>query len=152
MYSGDASAAVRLATESSDLARSIDPGLMTAGSGATLAAVLVETDAPQRARDELATAAGGQDLPRIGVPTPRCWAYEILCRTEIALDRLEAADEWASRAGAVVQSGELPIQADLARRARASILLARGDALESARVALEAADGAKDLAPIEAAR
>ena len=151
-YAGDHDTALRLAGECVELARSLDPGLLTATARLPLAVVLVEAGEPERARAELLEAGGGPGLPLIGLRGVRGLACETLCRAELALGRPDAADEWARRAEAVAADGELPVEAGLARRARAAVLLATGRPAEAAEVALQAARATAMVSPLEAGR
>ena len=151
-YRGEEAAALRLAAEAFELARQVDQGILTAGLSVVLGFVLQEAGQHERARTEVLAACGGPELPRLGLPTLKCMGYEVLCRAELALNRLEAAEEWASRAGVEAAGTELPVMTGIGLRARAAVLMARGRAAEAADLALEAALGVADVAPLEAAR
>ena len=64
--------------------------------------------------------------------------YEALTRAELALGRVDAADEWARRAEALDTSLS-PLAAAMTLRARARVLLARGAANEAVAESREAA-------------
>ena len=94
---------------------------------------------------------GGEDLERFA-PVERCFDWETLTLAELALGRPEAADGWARRAEADAERLELHLATALARRARAAVQLATGDA-EGAAVAAEASmvAGAAAGAPLQVA-
>ncbi|MGH8896461.1 MAG: helix-turn-helix transcriptional regulator [Egibacteraceae bacterium] len=150
--SGDLPAAVAAGTESVELASTLDPSLLSATSGSVLAPVLLEVGEAQRCRAELLAALDGPDLP-LAVPVVRCISYELLTRAELALGRVEAAEEWARRAEAAAGGLDLPVTTGLARRAQAAVLLESGRPRPAAQLALAAAEAAEAAgARVEAAR
>ena len=86
------------------------------------------------------------DLLRPGTPEApmlehgvRCWWEELVARAYIALDRVDEAEEWVERAEESARAMPLPTKRATAKRARAAMLLARGDAASAAVTALEGA-------------
>ena len=149
-HRGDLEAAVRAGEESVRLARLADQDMTSMISALCLAIPLIEMGEARRARDSMLQPGGGDlQSPRYG----HTIAYEVLTRAELALGRVDAAQHWASKAEAATFGGQLGFEAAFARRATAAVALARGDAEESARIALDGAAGADRAgAPVEAGR
>ena len=150
-YRGDFAGAVRAGEEAVQLARSADSGLNPMISALCLAIPLIELGDARRARATMLAPSGGADLQ-----TQR-WghaaAYEVLTRAELSLGDVDAAARWARKADAEARDGQLGFETAFARRATAAVALARGDAEEAARIALDGARGADDAgAPVEAGR
>jgi DNA-binding CsgD family transcriptional regulator len=107
--------------------------------GFFLAAAQLEAGDPAGCRERMLEAGGGPDLPlNERVYQPR-W-YGILTRAELALGQLEQAEAWAERAETAADGLGLPGRTGWARHARAEVMLARGDAVPAADLALAAAD------------
>jgi DNA-binding CsgD family transcriptional regulator len=103
----------------------------------------------RRAREIMLDTSGGLEGSRWGYTA----ACEVLTRAELALGDRDAAERWARKAEDTTRGGQLRIETAVARRATAAVALARGDAAESAAIALDGAaraDGAS--APVEAGR
>ncbi len=151
-YRGDHDAAVRHGEECVRLARSADAGLIPGMSGVYLATPLIEIGDAEGARDViLAMSRGNPELEtsRSGYVT----AFEILTRAEVALGRVDAAAQWAQRAEAIASTADLGAETAFARRATATVALARGDAERAAEVALDAIEHASRAgAPVESGR
>lgn len=99
-----------------------------------LAEAQLEAGDPAGCRERMLDAGGGPDLPlNERLYQPR-W-YETLARAELALGQLERADGWADRAELAADGLGLPGRTGWARRARAEVLLARGDAGRAAELA-----------------
>jgi DNA-binding NarL/FixJ family response regulator len=102
--------------------------------------------------EDLVSIAGGWELPRIP-PTWRVSYKDALTRIALDggdLDQAAASAEEADRAAAALR---LPLASAVAQRARAAVLLARGDAGAAGELALASAAGADAAgAPVEAAR
>lgn len=151
-YRGDYRAAVRLGEECVRLARTADAGLIPGMSGLYMATPLIEMGDAERAREIVLEMSRGKpelETSRSGYAP----AYEVLARAEVALGRVDAAENWAKRAEAAVGEGALAVESAFARRARATVALARGDASRAAQIALDAAARAADAgAPGEAGR
>lgn len=116
-----------------------------------LAQALLEAGEPDRARELLVDAGGEPDPPPFPLYEPL--AYELLTAAALALDEPDRADELATRARSSAQSLGLELQLAQAHRARALVLLNRGEAGPAAEQALascQAADRAG--ARIEAGR
>jgi DNA-binding CsgD family transcriptional regulator len=116
-----------------------------------LASALLEIGEPERCRQQLTAADGRPDLPPL--PLYETFCLELLVRAELALGRHERAAELAARAEETSERLGLELPLAQARRARAALLLARGEFQAAAAEALtscEAAAGAG--APVEAAR
>ena len=140
---GDLDAAVRYGEESVRLARQLGQQWITALAGCTLATTWLEVGDAERCRRELLDAAGGPDLPLLGIQQ-RCWSYEVLTRAEIARGCLADADRWATRAeGAAVPTRPRAIAS--AWLARAAVLLANGAPSAAAELALGAAATAEGV-------
>jgi ATP/maltotriose-dependent transcriptional regulator MalT len=111
----------------------------------------LEAGQVERGRAELLETGGGPQLPFLPARL-RCLAYEALTRTELALGRKQAADEWAGLAETAAGS-LLPRSAAVAQRARAAVLLAEGEAQKAADLALATAAAEDRLGtPIDAGR
>ncbi len=97
-------------------------------------------------------AAGGGELPRI----PPDWIVfyaEAMARVELAAGRIDAADRLAARAETTAQQLGFELALAVAQRARAGVLLGRGDAAGAAGLAQRSATAAAHAgAPLEAAR
>ena len=116
-----------------------------------LASALLEIGEPERCREQLTAADGRPYLPPFPLYETLC--FELLVRSELALGRSDRAEEFAGRAEQTAQRVGLQLALAQARRARAALLLERGELQPAATAALassEAAEGAG--APVEAAR
>ena len=134
---GDLDTAIHSGEEGVAAAAVLGNPWISAPVGSALGLARVEAGDPERCRRDLLRWGGGADLPRMSA-WQRCLGYEALTRAELALGRVDEAEEWARRAEAVDASPS-PLAASLTRRARARVLLARGDAEEAAAAAHEAA-------------
>lgn len=150
IHAGDLHAAVRFGERG---ARA-DAGILSPLSGIArlqLASALLEIGEPERAREQLVASDGQPDLPPFPVYETLC--YELLVRAELALGGQERADQFAARAEEAAQRLGLLVPAARARRARAMVLLERGQATEAAEEALAASAAAEQAdAPVEGAR
>ena len=134
---GEAREAVRAGELAVEAARGLRQGLLVALPHANLAAALLEAGEPQRARAQLEAARQRGALHHwVG----RCWWELWMCEAELALGRLDQAEDWAGRATATAGEMGLPGRRAAARHARAAVCLARGDAAAAAGHALTAAD------------
>jgi len=142
------------ATRSGDLALAlcageeaiaIDAGLSDHYYSVFLRCILAETRLeagdPTRCIEELLTAAGGPELPRID-GHHRAHLYEILTRAALALKDIDAADRWASRAQSAVAGIMIGSRQAEALRARAAVHLACGRADIATRLAGESVEAA----------
>jgi predicted ATPase/DNA-binding CsgD family transcriptional regulator len=98
-------------------------------------------------------------LETYGGVNPGLWtlervrALEVLVRVLLALDRVEEADRWARRVPVESGGRRTGVFGAIDARARAAVLLARGDPADAARVALAGAEAADEgLAPLWAGR
>jgi DNA-binding SARP family transcriptional activator len=98
---------------------------------------LVEAGQPEQGREQI-LAAGGPDLAAVR-PGQRPHWLTVLTDAELATGRIDAAETIARRANAAATFLELRSSWGGAYYARASVLLARGDARQAAAVAREAA-------------
>jgi DNA-binding NarL/FixJ family response regulator/tetratricopeptide (TPR) repeat protein len=149
---GDIEAARRAAKESLVVAPGATRGIIVALAATQLAVRMLEDGEPAERIDEVIARVGGWDLP--GLATVWQAKYqEAKVRADVAGGRLDDASVAAERAeDAAARSGRLPVVCAFALRARAALLLAEGDAVEAARVALSAAAAADEAAtPLEAA-
>ena len=126
--------------------------MIFAFAGLYLAEALIELGEAESARQHVLTSAGGPDLEPIEVSL-RPWGYEVLARAELMLGDVEAASHWVERAESCFAGVELDLGRAYLERARAVVLLARGDVSDGVEAALAAA-AAADLAgvPVEASR
>ena len=116
-----------------------------------LAEALFEVAEPERCRRELTSADGRPDLPPFPLYEARC--FELLARAELALGDDAAAEWYTKRAESSAGRMDLMLPRAHAGRARAALLLHRGDADGAVAVALDSAEAAaRANAPIEAAR
>ena len=122
LAAGDLELALTTAEESVDLARQLDYGLASAGTGHALAGALLETGDASRAADVLVEAAGGDELPLV----PRAWRahwLELLTRCWLALGRLDEAKRSAALSEACAATFGLRLAAAMADRAAAAVAL-----------------------------
>jgi DNA-binding CsgD family transcriptional regulator len=140
---GDLDTAVGCGEEGVACAAALGNPWTSAPVGSALGLARVEAGDPEGCRSDLLTWGGGPELPRSSV-WQRCLGYEALTRAELALGRVEGADGWVSRAEALDTSWS-PLAAAMTRRARARVLLARGEADEAVAAAREAADIEDDV-------
>jgi DNA-binding CsgD family transcriptional regulator len=150
IHTGDLYAAVRFGERGA----TADAGILSPLSGIArlqLASALLEIGEPERAREQLVASDGQPDLPPFPVYETLC--YELLVRAELALGSQERADQFAARAEEAARRLGLRVPAAHARRARAMVLLERGQAKEAAEKALAASAAAEQAgAPVEGAR
>jgi len=118
----------------------VPASLLAAYPGCMLGTALMEAGELDRGQAELLIAAGGPDLPELE-PWGRAYWYEILVRAELAQDRVAQADAWVARAEDAAERFPSSSRTAVALRARAALLLARGDGGASAGLAAEAARG-----------
>jgi ATP/maltotriose-dependent transcriptional regulator MalT len=83
-------------------------------------------------------ALGPDDLPH-KIPVERCFDWEVMALAELARGDIAAAEGFAVRAEDNGRHLGLKLPQALARRARAAVTLAQGDAAAAARMAGEAA-------------
>lgn len=116
-----------------------------------LAHALLEIGEPERGREELVDNYGQPDLPPFPLYEALC--YELLARAELMLGKPERADEFAACAERAAQALGLRVPLAQARRARAMVVLERGEPRAAAEHALASAGAAEQAgAQVEAAR
>ena len=101
-----------------------------------------------------AQGEAADDLEALIGATPPTWAVaysEAVVRIELAAGQPGIAEAFAARAEAAAAQLGLPLAGGLAQRARAAVLLARGDAPAAAELALASASRLDAAFPIEAA-
>jgi ATP/maltotriose-dependent transcriptional regulator MalT len=84
---------------------------------------------------------GGENVART-MPVERCFDWESLTLAELAVGDVDAAEGYARRAEEDAAQLALRLPSALAGRARAAVLLARGEPIEAARIAHESAEAA----------
>ena len=104
---GDIELALSTAHESVELARTLEPGPVSAWAAVALAAALHESGDSVRARDLLATSAGGEELRMIGGGW-RAWCLELLTRTALAAGRRRTPSARRPRRGRVPMRSSSP--------------------------------------------
>jgi DNA-binding CsgD family transcriptional regulator len=72
-------------------------------------------------------ACGGPEMPLV-VPAERCIAWDLMMMATVGLGQIEEAEAYAVRMERDVDAVGRPLASVLAKRARASMLLGRGDA------------------------
>jgi ATP/maltotriose-dependent transcriptional regulator MalT len=149
IYAGKLDLAIAAGEEASRVWEGAEQTVISGATAMFLGIALLEVGDLRRGREELLHTVGGPAMPRHGGTL----AYEALTRAELALGHVEAADRWAGRAEAVIPDNALPLETSFARRARAGVLLARGEAAAAADAALSAAVLAEEVGVrVEAAR
>ncbi len=116
-----------------------------------LASALLEIGEPKRSRELLISADGQPKLPPFPLHEALC--YELLARAEIALERLDRAEDFVVCAERAARRVGLQLPLAQARRGRTLMLLAHGEseaAVAEAEASCRAAEGAR--APVEAGR
>ena len=150
VLAGDARAAHALAREADEIARRLPSGSFTAKAHALLAATSLELGDAARALalfEETDIASVQRHEAAVRAPY-----WEALVRTLLAHERPAAAATFVDTAETAVESLGLPLPRAHARRARARLLLAQGDAGAAAALAqLAAADAGAAGAVIDGA-
>ena len=88
-------------------------------------------------------ACGGPELPLV-VPAERCLAWDLMVTATVGLGQLDEAEAYTVRMERDVPEVGRPLAAVLARRARAALLLGRGDAAGAVEHATRAVGAAYD--------
>ena len=147
-HRGESREADGAALECAGPAAALEAGAFTAHAACQAAELHGERD-PERCIREL-LAATGPAIDRTD-PSMSSWLRLVLVRAGIAAGRLDEAERWATQAASGAAALPLPISGTRADRARAEVLLARGDAVRASRLALRAAAAAERLpAPLDA--
>jgi DNA-binding CsgD family transcriptional regulator len=142
-YSGDLEGALAAHEESSRVDPRLAGGTIPNGGGGPgwgLGVAWLESGEIERGRTML-LELGGENVART-MPVERCFDWESLTLAELAVGDVEAADGYARRAEQDAAQLALKLPSALAGRARAAVLLARGEPLEAARAARESAEAA----------
>ena len=138
MLSGDFDAALDALEESIDLSRHIDAGAISSFARVIRGHVLIERGEAEAGVSTLIAATGAEDLPTVPGPW-RAWALDNLVQGWLALGREAEAERAAEHAEAVAAATGLRFALAAARRARAQVTLAAGDAAAAADHALASA-------------
>jgi DNA-binding NarL/FixJ family response regulator len=134
---GDVELALATAEESTELAKDLDEGPVSAYAAVALAGALLDNGRPGPAADALLESAGGEELSLLP-GTWRVWSLELLTRCLLEAGRREEAERVAAAATAGA-AGALPMAAAMANRAVAVLALDAGDPTRAAERALAAA-------------
>ena len=152
MPTGELERARRAAEQAVACVEGAERGLIATMARVRLAVTLRELGDSAAETAELVSIAGGWDLPLI----PATWRVlykEALTRVELAAGRLDQAAADAEAADRTAAALGLRLASAIARRARAAVRLADGDAGAAGSLALESAALADAAgAPVEAAR
>ena len=132
---GETLEAGQIAAEFSELVPKLEPSDLTRTGSCTVAALSVDED-PERCIHEMKRVAG----PRIedANPTWSTWLLLVLTRAGIAIGQVDEAAVWADRATRHAASLKLPAGAVRGACARGEVLLARDEADEAVKLALDA--------------
>jgi DNA-binding NarL/FixJ family response regulator len=139
-YLGELGAAIGCAEESMRISnRQIGGAGPSAGIGPAwiLACALIESDRPEQAIQLLRPLAG-EDIEG-AMPVERCFFWETLALAESSAGSPERAERYVARAEDDAATIDLVIPLGVARRARAELTLAAGDASRAAELAAESA-------------
>jgi DNA-binding NarL/FixJ family response regulator len=152
LYRGDLDAALADGEEAIAISAELDSdGIVSTWTHVTYSAALAEAGEPARALELVSAHAGGPPLPRV----PGMWRAFYLDRfipAWLAVGKPAAAEAAARAAETIAEESRVPFAAMAARRARARVALAGGDAAGAVPQALEAAAiGDAVGAPVEAA-
>jgi DNA-binding CsgD family transcriptional regulator/tetratricopeptide (TPR) repeat protein len=149
LAAGDLDTALATAEEGVALTRSLDEGFVSAWAALRLAAVLLETHAPDRAVELLLHSAGGSELTLIP-GSWRAYGLELLTRCWLAQHNELEAEAAAGRAELAAARAPRPLATAWADRAAAAVALYRGSAFPASERALASANAAQLAgAPIE---
>ena len=146
--SGDLEAAIAHTEESAAARGGLVHSVRSWGQpGFTLGFALIKAGEPARGREVLLEAFGGPDAAWV-VPVRRCMAWELLCRADIALGRIDEASQWVERGERWAKELPLGLPTSEAARSRAELLLAQGDARGAAAEAEKARDAGRGVGAI----
>jgi DNA-binding CsgD family transcriptional regulator/tetratricopeptide (TPR) repeat protein len=143
---GDLEGAIAAGEESERVGGRLVGGTMPAGGGGPgwpLAMSHFEAGHIERAW-ELIREIGGGDLTH-KIPAEKCFDWEVLALLELARGNVDAADDYARRTEKHAAWLGLRLPTSIGMRARAAVLLHRGQAAEAARLASEAATVAAEV-------
>jgi DNA-binding NarL/FixJ family response regulator len=149
---GDHAAAVKAGREAVELFRILDEEESKITASVFLGIALIDSGDTQAGKVMILFSAGGSELPKVHRPL-KVRAYEALTRAEITMGDIGAAKGWVRRAFEVPGFGALAIERGTALRAQAAVMIAEGDSISAAQIALTAADlAARAGSPIDASR
>ena len=152
METGDLDDARRAAGRAVDLMSGLGDSRVAAMARVRLAATRREMGDPAVGTETLVREAGGWGLTRIQ-PGWRVTYAEAMTRVELGAGHVEDAERFAVCAERAAAELGLPVATAIAKRARAGVRLATGEAAPATDLALASADAASAAgAPIEAAR
>jgi DNA-binding NarL/FixJ family response regulator len=150
MLRGDLGAAIDEAVESVEIGHALGVNVVSSYAEMIYGHVLIEAGEPERGAELLIEAGGGPSLPQ-SPGAWRAWDLERLVVAWLALDRTTDAARAAADAETAAAAGREFSEA-VARRARARVTLAAGDAPAAAEQALVSAAVAEETgAVVEAA-
>jgi DNA-binding NarL/FixJ family response regulator/tetratricopeptide (TPR) repeat protein len=144
---GDLELAVATATESRDLAGSLDSGPIAAHAYAALATSLAELGKPAEAAELLVVGAGGEELRMVG----GAWRgryLELLTRCRLADGKRAEAERAAQAARACADDVGLTLARAMAEIAQARLELAEGSAAASGARTLEAIAALEEIGDV----
>lgn len=148
---GDLSTAIRLGSESVELAKSVDNGVITAFAGAILAQALLEDGDAGGALELLVDSVGGLDIPLLAGGW-RAHFLEVLTRIQIQLGQLDLAERAVEQARDLAEHIGLDLPGMMADRASAALALAMGRPQSATEPALRAVERSERIqAPWHAA-
>jgi len=146
-YAGDLDGAIAAGEESLRIDRRLAGATIPNGGGGpgwVLGVAWFDAGEIERGR-KILLELGGEDVART-MPVERCFDWENLTLSELAVGNLDGADAYAQRSEVDAAELGLKLPAALADRARAAVLLAAGEPLEAARVAERSAEAAEAVA------
>ena len=152
-YRGDLGEARVAARESAELAHGVDANVLwECEPGWVVGGVMSWDGQPEQGMALMLEAFGGPELPKVVSPE-RCIAFEDLVEASLVLGDTAGAEAYASASERHAAKLGKPHSAALARRARATVLLARGDAGAAVALARESiAEAERAHAPVEVER
>lgn len=150
---GDLPLALALGEEALAMAHRLPATPETSVAGWAMAEALLESGQPGRAAVLLLEPRGRAEIDSAILPG-RCLAWQLLARAEVDRSRLDQAEQWIERIDAALPKlVGLSTPSCWGKRARAHLLLARGDYDGAARAALAAAEAADRVSyRVEASR
>jgi ATP/maltotriose-dependent transcriptional regulator MalT len=152
MERGDHDEARRLAERAVALMSDLEDNRVATMASVRLAVTRRQMGDPAAILEPLLRAAGGWDLTKVQ-PSWRVHYAAALAHAELRHGGADAADAFAASAERAADGLGLTVATAVARRARAAVLLAAGDAKTAAELAMASADTAATArAVIEAAR
>jgi DNA-binding NarL/FixJ family response regulator len=144
LVSGEPRAALAAGARATALAQHSSNVLLGASSHLIFAIAQLQAGELPQARQRLLAHAGGPDVPLAEAIMRPVWQC-VLAGAELALGHRDAAEEWTLRAEASAQTLALPYTTAQAELARATLLLADGDANQASELALRAAERLRSI-------